>query len=504
MKSLLCKLGLFGLCAVMTGWLIRYEAFPGLFADDFVGYSNLFEGGTLLSDRYNKILFDGNPIGYSHSRMNSHEKDLTAAYSLDNSTYLHMKVLGQTQTVRVQVKATLDSTYLLQTFSFGMQSSQYRAQISGERQHGDTFKVEIDTGAMKSETHVDIPDDVILYSPMTDLALSRLEAGKELRIRTLDPVSMTQVDVVCRALGEEKVMVGSEERDAMALTMSYKGMEVKSWLDDEGHVLRQDTPLGWTMVASSADEISALILDPEGSSDVALATVVTCDGTIERPRECRTLKLRLHGLNLNPDQLRTARQDVRVLRDTEVEVVLRNAPLPESSPRFGELSTDLQPYVQATPFVQSDHPEMIAQAKRVVGPNATMLEAAKALCEWVDKAVVNEPTASLPSALDVLHHKVGDCNEHTYLYVGLARAIGLPAKIRIGVVYMEDERGKGFFYHAWPAVHVGDGWYDMDPTLQQQTADATHISLLEGELENQMQLLQVIGQLSAKVVDQVY
>ncbi len=74
---------------------------------------------------------------------------------------------------------------------------------------------------------------------------------------------------------------------------------------------------------------------------------------------------------------------------------------------------------------------------------------------------------SLPSAAEVLRTRVGDCNEHTALFVALARAAGLPARIAVGLVYL---RG-GFYYHAWPEVYVeerGRGlWLPVDPTLNQ-------------------------------------
>ena len=43
---------------------------------------------------------------------------------------------------------------------------------------------------------------------------------------------------------------------------------------------------------------------------------------------------------------------------------------------------------------------------------------------------------SLPSALEVLKTRVGDCNEHTTLYVAMARSLGIPARIAVGLVYL--------------------------------------------------------------------
>ena len=78
-----------------------------------------------------------------------------------------------------------------------------------------------------------------------------------------------------------------------------------------------------------------------------------------------------------------------------------------------------------------------------------------------------KPTVSLPSAREVLRTKVGDCNEHTALYVAMARSVGLPARIAVGLAY---SRG-AFYYHAWPEVYIDEGrgrglWLPVDPDVQ--------------------------------------
>jgi transglutaminase-like putative cysteine protease len=109
---------------------------------------------------------------------------------------------------------------------------------------------------------------------------------------------------------------------------------------------------------------------------------------------------------------------------------------------------------------------------------------------------------SLPSAVEVLRTKVGDCNEHTALYVAMARAVNLPARIAVGLVYM---RG-AFYYHAWPEVYVetpsvGGQWVPVDPTLNEYPADATHVRLVRGGLDRQTAVLPLIGRAKITVTE---
>ena len=123
----------------------------------------------------------------------------------------------------------------------------------------------------------------------------------------------------------------------------------------------------------------------------------------------------------------------------------------------------------------------------------------------------------------MLRTKVGDCNEHTALFVAMARALGLPARIAVGMVYIHG----AFYYHAWPEVYVDDPstlrqaqgrpeqgrgatssgraatglWLPVDPTLNQFPADATHLRLARGGLDKQAAILPLIGRLKMTVLD---
>jgi hypothetical protein len=104
-----------------------------------------------------------------------------------------------------------------------------------------------------------------------------------------------------------------------------------------------------------------------------------------------------------------------------------------------------------------------------------------------------------------LRTKVGDCNEHTALYVAMARSIGIPARIAVGLTYVRGISG-AFYYHAWPEVYIEDGqgrgmWLPVDPTLNEFPADATHLRLARGGLDKQAAILPLIGRLRMTVLD---
>ena len=132
---------------------------------------------------------------------------------------------------------------------------------------------------------------------------------------------------------------------------------------------------------------------------------------------------------------------------------------------------------------------------------ASTRERAERLTRYVNGLLEKKPTVSIPSAREVLRTRVGDCNEHTALFVAMARASGIPARIAVGLAFV---RG-AFYYHAWPEVYIDEGsrglWLPVDPTFNQFPADATHVRLARGGLDRQTAILPLLGRLKMTILD---
>jgi transglutaminase-like putative cysteine protease len=155
-------------------------------------------------------------------------------------------------------------------------------------------------------------------------------------------------------------------------------------------------------------------------------------------------------------------------------------------------------YLKPEPFIQSNIPEIQRKASEIVGKEDDDQRKAEKLVAWVYKNIAKKPVISVPDALQTLKNREGDCNEHAVLLAALARAAGLPAQIETGLVYM---RGS-FFFHAWNVLYIDTlgGWVTADAALGQMPADVTHLRFARGALENQADLVGLIGRLKIDIV----
>lgn len=206
-----------------------------------------------------------------------------------------------------------------------------------------------------------------------------------------------------------------------------------------------------------------------------------------------TVRLVVKGLP-KKFQRTTPRQQFKPLPGDRIEVTLRAAPpsakaqarRPLADPSGGE-------YLKSSLAVESDHPDIKALAKKIVGNERNAYAAAKKITLWVGANLKKEYGASADQASDVLRQLKGDCTEHSLLTVALLRAAGIPARRVDGVVYLMNEEDKvpALYWHEWVEAYVGE-WTQLDPTFMQPVADATHFALGE---EANAEITLLIGQL---------
>ena len=292
----------------------------------------------------------------------------------------------------------------------------------------------------------------------------------------------------------EMVRAGNVSIPAFRVEMEYSGLHTTSWVTDTGEVVREESPMGLISVREPAERARAMAVPSQMRFDLlaAAAVVPQMKQRIDDPRDVRKMRLRLDGADLSSPDLQGVSQIV-----TGNVVELRDPQQITAT----ELDRDLARYLAPEPFIESDAPEIVAEAELAVRQVSGARARAEALTRRVNAMLEKKPTISLPSAREVLRTKIGDCNEHTALYVAMARAIGIPARIDVGLALV---RG-AFYYHAWPEVYITEGrtgyWLPVDPTFNQFPADATHLRLARGGLDKQAAIIPLIGRLKITVLD---
>ena len=443
------------------------------------------------SAQWRGVYYRGEKIGFTVSQT----VPVGAEFELQEDGQLQMALLGATTSATLRTTARVDEGFALQSFTFSLDAGTGPVEVRG-RISGRTLTLDVVTASGTRSEQRDIAETPILTQNLSRrLASSGLTPGAKYEWTIFDPATLSNAPVTVEVGKRELVRAGSGSIPAFRIGMTFAGLHTTSWMTDTGEVVREESPLGLISVKESADQARSLAVSNQVETDLlqAAAVVPVTTRRIDDPRDVRRLRLRLEGVDLSLRDLQGVGQSVS---DDVIEIHdARGLTASAADP-------DADRYLASEPFIESDSAEIIAETNRALRGVAGNRARAEQLTRYVNGLLEKKPTLSLPSAREVLRTKVGDCNEHTALYVAMTRAAGIPARIAVGLAYV---RG-AFYYHAWPEVYLDEGagrglWLPVDPTFNQFPADATHLRLARGGLDRQAAILPLIGHLKITVLD---
>jgi hypothetical protein len=434
------------------------------------------------------VYYRGEKIGYATQRVTPTDD----GYVVEDASLFRLNLLGRSQTADTRLRMIAGPDWELKRFHFRLISSDIRFETTGEIVDRK-LTLEIVSGGERTRRELDLRQRPYLHAAVKPYAISQnLEPGKEQLLPIFDPATLSQQVATVVVEGRERIRVGDATESAIRLRQRFKGITIISWVDGRGRTLREETPTGLSMVRESPEQARkapgnrAILLDLVREASIPVASPIAAPG------EKNLLKVELSGVPLDDFSLDGGRQRLA----GNVLEIRREGLSAARSYRLPLRESGFVTHLQPTPFVQSDHPKIRALTAKVLNGETDAIKAVARLREWVYAELDKTPTVSIPSALDVLATRKGDCNEHTVLFNAMARAAGIPAKTVVGVVYLKG----AFFYHAWSQVWLGE-WISVDSVLNQFPADVTHLKFLEGEIDRQIDILQLIGQLKIKVLE---
>ncbi len=503
----------------MVGWQVRREYFqPEL--------TRLAEATLSLAPgvSFYTLKMGDRPVGQATSRLDT----VPGGFLLQDVMSLELPALGQTGTAVARTSVRLSQALVMQSFTFSLDSEIGRFLARGEVRADTTLEVTIDSGSGPQEIEYKLATPPVFSAivPIRVAMGGELEVGNRVRLPVFDPSTMATRTVELRVLEHDTLVVPDsasldpetgrwsparyDSIPAWRVAEVYGGVSVESWVDPDGRVIRASSPLGFSMekteyelALQERDDMRLALAAGEApgtlDDDVILSTAVQSDVDLGDATRFAEVRFRLSGVDLTGFQLEGDRQTLR--GDT---LIVRREDWAAIDPGYQlhyklmDRAAELAP----EPLIQSDDPRILSRARSVTAARADWSLDPKRVAEQLTRSVFNsldkEVTISVPSAVQVLESGRGDCNEHTVLYVALARALGLPARTAVGLVYVNG----AFFYHAWPEVWLGE-WVAVDPTFGDYPADAAHIRFVVGGLAQQVEIVRLIGRLGIEVLEAV-
>ncbi len=431
-------------------------------------------------------------IGYVHSAVTTEERDGDRGSAYELLFKLSATLLSVPTEIVVDGNAWSPENKGLSSFDFSVSSFEDHAMHAAGVLNNGLLKLDINTGGESIPISLPVDENLLLSGTMGSATLNipYLEVGEEVRIDTFDPMTLSAGKAKIKCVGLSTFEFEGESIPVKVLETTLGGITSETWVTFDDEVVRMDTPLGLILRKITPDEALAPS-DAAGAQGLMKRIAVIPKG-LPPFRGAKRMVVALSGL---PKGVHPPQDDNQKSGYGE-RLIIEVPDVPTTDDQ--EMLLDSVDFLGGDAFVQVNHPDIMSTLETILPQPATPWEDAVSIYEWMYAEIDKTIVLSFPSALDVLRSMEGDCNEHTVLYAALARSANIPTRIAIGVVWSDELNG--FYYHAWPEVHVGK-WIPMDPTLGQTIADATHIKLLTGNIESWPKLVPYLGQLQLEVLE---
>ncbi len=399
---------------------------------------------------------------------------------------ISLNLQGRIKPVEITSRSKVDKDFRLISFNTKISSGIISFQISGEVQ-GDYITIKNPSQAGGGERRLKLRKIPRLSRSLgLPLPLTGLEVGDVVKIPVFDPIEAAKSEAVIRVLEHANVLISGENFEAWRVRAEYRNMEIVMWVDEEGRLLKGIMQLGITVVRSSQKEIQDSMRARRDLPDMLALSAVPVKGEIPDPETIDKLTLKYQG---GPNIAIPSAPPRQVVKGNKI--TLTKIPLPEADYSLPYKGDDKTEFLEPSRFVTSQDPKIVEKAREVVGKEKDPVKAAKLINEWVYEYLRKTPTPTVPAASDVLKSGYGDCNEHAVLAAALARAVGLPCRIAVGLVHM----GDGFYYHAWVSYWSGKEWFSCDPLKNQAPVGVTHVALMFGDVDKHLNVIAYLGKL---------
>jgi len=432
------------------------------------------------------ILQQGQKIGYVHRQFFK----TVEGFKILESVFMQINTMGMVQEIQYRTEGNFHHDLTLSSFDFNLQSSLFHFKARG------TVRDKILTlfaGTPGSEQKIDLPiekESYLSVGLLEALDVENLKPGESRTFHVFDPTTMAQRPVKVVVLSEETIPVMGRQEKTKKVSVDFMGAPQFAWIGKDGAVLKEEGSFGIKLVQVTKEEALQKIALLPGTDLVEIASI-PANKVIRDADQLKELRLRIDGIEEGDIFLDGGRQSLK-----DKVLTIRRESVSNLPPRRSEekVFEDGKTYLEPTPFIQSDHPEIQAKVKEIVSPNDSDVTKANKLIQWVNENIQKRPVLSVPNALETLYHRVGDCNEHAVLLAALARAAGIPAQVEAGLVYQKER----FYYHAWNVLYLST-WITADSVMGQFPADVTHIRFARGE-ERQIDLIRIIGKVRLEII----
>ncbi|MBW2700326.1 MAG: hypothetical protein JRF33_05865 [Deltaproteobacteria bacterium] len=213
-----------------------------------------------LGERWMGAYQNGRKLGWVHTES---LQDADGTFRFVQRTELLFSVGGMRQRFESTLHVSLGRDQALEHFDFQMQAGPLSVEAEG-RWTGKAIEIEAGLGSRKVVRRLEMD-----HSPVFDLTLPAvlvrqdLSSGQRYRVTLFDPQSLSHRPAIIEVVGPEALSLGGGMKPAIHFRRRVAGLQVDSWIDAKGRLLKEVVDGGLELMAED-EALAKRGLDAKG------------------------------------------------------------------------------------------------------------------------------------------------------------------------------------------------------------------------------------------------
>ena len=443
---------------------------------------------TLATDKvFYAIEINDVVCGYSEMSETPVKKENKDLIEQELHIFIMLSLLGSEFNTEMNIKALIASesrraSYIFTNIKQGATDMDIELTVSGSKA---TIKSQLNT----EPAEINITPETVIGSDEIFTRLKKeiyFEGKTEATYNILELIEGEIQTSEFKKTGEETISLAGKSFNTIIIeqTNTKTGLKTTYWLSPDADYFVKFKVLNRTVYLSDQsviDKIKVASMDENivtktnvAISDVQALSYMKVDAVIEPI-----------GQNFTKDDLNVPGQKFTgTVKENHIEGTFEishtrydgnNAP--SFPPDFNNPS--LKKYLSADGRIESNDDVLIQKAKELTDGSKNSWEAATRLSNWVAENI-HYAIPGGGTSRKTYDIRAGECGAHSFLLAAFCRAVGIPARVVWGGMYIPNYGG-GFGQHGWNEIYMGDaGWIPVDATaLEYDFVDAGHIRISE-------------------------
>jgi transglutaminase-like putative cysteine protease len=470
-------------------------------------------------------------IGYLHTVTRPVERDGKKLFRTSQELRLTLKRYKEVSEIRMESGTEEDADGKVDAVFLAQYLQGKKLVVTGKVK-GNLLHINGDNGRIDK----DVPwnDEAIgLYKQERFFRDRKAKPGDELSFSSYEPTISSSVTVRAIVRDEEEIEVlranpagGKVTRVKERLlriettpdeikigdqSLKLPGMVL--WLNKDLLPARSELemqPLGKIVFYRTTKAVATAENDAVSSTaqDIGLSSMIRLNRAISRPHDASKIVYRITVKGDDKPETalaQDARQKVENAKGHTFELHVQAIRAPQGG--SGEEKAD-DKFLQSCFFIDCDNERVKALAREAVGRESDPWKKAQAVERWVHDRMQSDGTVAFCTASQAAKDLRGDCRQHAMLTAAMCRAVGVPSRTALGLIYVNrggqrPEMG----FHMWTEVWIAGEWLGIDATLGRGSVGAAHVKISDHSwhevqsLTPMLPVARVLGKLSIEVID---